>query len=60
MGLFSYLFGSDNTRHLKKVEKIVDKIEEKSDYYKNLTDEECLLCAYRKRNKDIGFKIEGE
>jgi uncharacterized protein (DUF488 family) len=26
----------------------------------NLSDEECLLCAYRKRNKDIGFKIEEE
>lgn len=24
----------------------------------NLSDEECLLCAYRKRNMDIGFKIE--
>ena len=26
----------------------------------NLSSEECLLCAYRKRNKDIGFKIEEE
>ena len=26
----------------------------------NLSDEECLLCAYQKRNKDIGFKIEEE
>lgn len=26
----------------------------------NLSDEECLICAYRKRNKDIGFKIEEE
>ena len=26
----------------------------------NLSNEECLLCAYRKRNKDIGFKIEEE
>jgi len=40
MGLISYLFGSDNSRNLKKVNKIVDKIEEKSDFYKNLTDEE--------------------
>lgn len=24
----------------------------------NLSDEECLLNAYKKRNKDIGFKIE--
>lgn len=40
MGLFSYLFGSDNSRHLKKVNAIVDKIEEKADFYKNLTDAE--------------------
>ncbi len=40
MGLFSYLFGSDNTRNLKKVNKIVDLIEEKADYYKGLSDEE--------------------
>ncbi|MBE7078835.1 MAG: DUF488 domain-containing protein [Clostridiales bacterium] len=26
----------------------------------NLSSEECLLCAYRKRNKDIGFKMEEE
>ena len=26
----------------------------------NLSDEECLLFAYQKRNKDIGFKIEEE
>jgi thiamine kinase-like enzyme len=26
----------------------------------NLSDEECLLSAYRKRNKDMGFEIEGE
>lgn len=26
----------------------------------NLSDEECLLCAYQKRNRDIGFKIEEE
>ena len=26
----------------------------------NLSNQECLLCAYQKRNKDIGFKIEEE
>lgn len=26
----------------------------------NLSDEECLVCAYQKRNKEIGFKIEEE
>ena len=40
MGLFSYLFGSDNNRHLKKINKIVDKIEAKSDFYKSLSDAE--------------------
>ena len=45
MGLFSYLFGSDNTRNLKKIDKIVDQIEEKSDFYKNLTDEELQACT---------------
>ena len=40
MGLFSYLFGSDNTRNLNKINKVVDKIEEKADFYKSLTDEE--------------------
>ena len=40
MGVFSYLFGSDNSRNLKKVNKIVDKIEEKSDFYKSLSDAE--------------------
>ncbi len=40
MGLFSYLFASDNKRSLNKIEKIISKIEEKSDFYKNMTDEE--------------------
>ncbi|MBQ8178149.1 MAG: DUF488 domain-containing protein [Clostridia bacterium] len=26
----------------------------------NLSEEECLVCAYRKRNEEIGFKIEEE
>ena len=33
MGLFSYLFASDNTRSLMKIEKVVKLIEEKADVY---------------------------
>ena len=40
MGLFSYLFASDNKRSLIKIEKIIKQIEEKGDVYKKLTDEE--------------------
>ena len=40
MGLFSYLFASDNKRSLMKIEKIVKKIEDKSDYYAKMTDSE--------------------
>ena len=38
MGLFSYLFASDNTRSIRKIEKIVKEIEDKQDYYKKMTD----------------------
>ena len=40
MGLFSYLFGSDNKRNIKKLEKIASKIEALSETYKSKTDEE--------------------
>ena len=40
MGLFSYLFASDNKRSLMKIEKIVKKIEDKSDHYAKMTDSE--------------------
>ena len=40
MGLFSYLFGSDNTRSLMKIEKIVKQIEDKSEQYGAMSDEE--------------------
>ena len=33
MGLFSYLFASDNKRSLMKIEKIVKLIEDKADFY---------------------------
>ncbi len=40
MGLFSYLFASDNKRSLMKIEKIVKQIEEKGDFYAAMSDEE--------------------
>ncbi len=40
MGLFSYLFASDNKRSLMKIEKIVKEIENKSDVYSNMSDDE--------------------
>ena len=51
MGLFSYLFGSDNSRNLKKINKIVDKIEEKADFYKALNDEDLqgMTTKFRER-----------
>ncbi len=38
MGLFSYLFASDNKRSLNKIEKIVKFIEDKADYYAQMSD----------------------
>ena len=40
MGLFSYIFASDNTRSLRKIEKVVNQIENKADLYAAMTDEE--------------------
>ena len=40
MGLFSYLFASDNKRSLNKIEKIVKQIEDKADFYAAMSDEE--------------------
>jgi len=40
MGLFSYLFASDNTRSLMKIEKIVSAVESKADFYAAMSDEE--------------------
>lgn len=40
MGLFSYLFASDNKRSLMKIEKIVKKIEDKADMYAQMSDSE--------------------
>ena len=40
MGLFSYLFASDNTRSIMKIEKLVKEVEEKADIYTAMSDEE--------------------
>ena len=40
MGLFSYLFASDNTRSLMKIEKIVKLVEDKAEIYSAMSDEE--------------------
>ena len=40
MGLFSLIFGSDNSRNLKKLKKIADKVVELEEEYKNKTNEE--------------------
>ncbi len=40
MGLFSYLFASDNTRSLNKIEKVVKIIEDKAEDYARMTDDE--------------------
>ena len=40
MGLFSYLFASDNKRSLMKIDKIVKKIEDKADMYAQMSDSE--------------------
>ena len=40
MGLFSLIFGSDNSRNLKKLRKIADKVVELEEEYKNKTNEE--------------------
>ena len=40
MGLLSYIFASDNTRSLRKLNKIADIIESKAERYSAMTDDE--------------------
>lgn len=40
MGLFSYLFASDNKRSLMKIEKVVKQIEDKEPIYQAMSDSE--------------------
>ena len=47
MGLFRKIFPSRNDRRLKKINKIVDKIEALSDTFKAMTDEELQGCTQK-------------
>ena len=40
MGLFTKIFGSDNSRSLKKIRRIADKVVALEEEYKNKTNEE--------------------
>ena len=42
MGLFSAIFGSDNSRNIKKLEKIAQKVEELDEVYSSKTDLELM------------------
>ena len=43
MGLFSWLFPSDNSRSIKKLKKIADKVIELEEKYKAMSDDELKL-----------------
>lgn len=47
MGLFRKIFPSRNDRRLKKINKIVDKIEALADTFKAMTDEELQGCTQK-------------
>ncbi len=47
MGLFRKIFPSRNDRRLKKINKIVDKIEALADTFKAMTDEEIQGCTQK-------------
>jgi len=49
MGLFSYIFASDNARNIKKLKKIADKVMALDETYSKLSDEEL-------KNKTNEFK----
>ncbi len=40
MGLISFIMGSDNRRHIKKIESIASKVEKLEEEYRQLTDEQ--------------------
>ena len=42
MGLFSFIFGSDNARSVKKLEKIAEQIEKLDEVYSKKTDLELM------------------
>ena len=39
MGLISFITGSDNRKHLKKLETIALKVDEYEEAYRNLSDD---------------------
>ena len=63
-GSSEQIISHQKKRYLEAVEKFNEYFPEHNQYSlfseENLSDDECLLCAYRERNKDIGFKIEEE
>ncbi len=54
MGLFSFIMGSDNRKHLKKLEQIADKIELLEDKFAAMSDEELkgMTEEFKKRLKE--------
>ena len=40
MGLISFITGSDNRKHLKRLEAIALKVDELEDEYRNLSEDE--------------------
>ena len=51
MGIFSWLFPSDNTRSIKKLKKIADQVVELEEKYKAMTDDELRLQTEILKNK---------
>ena len=51
MGLFSWLFPSDNSRSIKKLKKIADKVIELEEKYKAMSDDELKLQTEVLKNK---------
>ncbi len=54
MGLFSFIMGSDNRKHLKKLEQIADRIESYEDKFAAMSDEELkgMTEQFKKRLKE--------
>ncbi len=54
MGLISYLANSDNRKHLRKIDAIVDKIESYADKFRAYTDEQLkdMTNQFRRRLKE--------
>ena len=57
MGIFRKLFKSDNDRNVQKLEKIARKVEDLSDKYRELTDDEVKSIA---EVIDADYMVEGD